>query len=319
MIDEGYIDISVAPGAVGIASTRSKEIARLFVGRTPADVAPLVGAVFSICGAAQGMASALCLAGAGAESVPTKISWPVVAAEALRAHLMRIAVDWQTALSPERAPAEALRRIHKLPAVAAEDPAKAAGDAVELMELWIGRMEDIFSGPETLARLPTVAGRLFQLVLSRGWSGVGAAGIPPETERTVYRLVAAQPRMTDLIARHGDGLLARLYARLVHVALLVTELQSPAIAPEDCVCAGDWGEGHVVTSRGLLSHRARLERGRVAAYEITAPTDVNFTADGPAQMALLKLAGESQNDLATTARLMVDAFDPCVAYGLKVQ
>lgn len=324
MIDAGHIDIALSPGAVSIVSTRSKAIARLFIGKAPDGVAALVPALFTVCGAAHSRASAVCLAKEGAGRAVAGAASQVVAAEAMREHLMRIAVDWQKAVSAEAPAAGELRRIHRLPRLAAADPAALSGEADALLQQWIGTEEAILAGPGVLVASQTPAARLIRSVMTRGWDGVGAAGSSLPDERTAYRLVAAESCIAALARDHGDGLLPRLYARLVHAACLARQLRRNGVVPDmpasDTVAReSGWSEAHVPTSRGLLTHRARLEKGLVAAYEITAPTDVNFAVDGPAERALLKLSGEMQDDLADAARLLVEAFDPCVAYGLRVQ
>ena len=317
MIDAGRLDISVAKDAVRITSTRSREIAGLFLGKTPAHVATLVPAVFTICGSAQGRASALCLGTAGAP-LPHVISGAQVAAEALREHLMRIAIDWQADMSAQPAAAADLRRIHRLPRLAAENERLCGEEAMGLLEHWIGSEDCVLDGSETLAKLNTPAARLIAHVAARGWQGLGAAEASMDNERTAYRLVAAEPCMMKLVRLHKDGLLTRLYARLVHAAHLVRRILSDVAGNADWPSCGP-GEAHVETSRGLLTHRAALANGFVSAYEITAPTDINFAVDGPAERGLLALARNMQDDLAETARLLVDAFDPCVAYNLRVQ
>jgi hypothetical protein len=144
------------------------------------------------------------------------------------------------------------------------------------------------------------------------------AGSVVETGARARR--AQHPALADFVREHGNGVAARLIARLVDVAQTVLGLV-PA-RPEARIDA--WspraGEGiaAVHTARGLLLHRARVDGGRVAGYAIVAPTEWNFHPEG----ALVRgLVGREAGDAATLSReanLLVQALDPCVACEVEV-
>jgi Ni,Fe-hydrogenase I large subunit len=74
----------------------------------------------------------------------------------------------------------------------------------------------------------------------------------------------------------------------------------------------------VETARGLLLHRARLRGGRVADYQIVAPTEWNFHPEGALTRGLEGLTANDTPTLVKRARLAVHALDPCVACEVEV-
>ena len=74
----------------------------------------------------------------------------------------------------------------------------------------------------------------------------------------------------------------------------------------------------VQTARGLLLHRARIARGRVAAYRIVAPTEWNFHPEGPLARGLAGMIADDEPALERGATLVVQALDPCVACTIEV-
>ena len=88
-------------------------------------------------------------------------------------------------------------------------------------------------------------------------------------------------------------------------------VQAIALAPGE-------GLGAVQTARGLLLHRARLADGRVAHYEIVAPTEWNFHPEGALVRGLRGLVTDDGAALEQQARLAVQALDPCVACAIEV-
>jgi coenzyme F420-reducing hydrogenase alpha subunit len=91
--------------------------------------------------------------------------------------------------------------------------------------------------------------------------------------------------------------------------------QDGSMAEMPAAAAGD-GLGRIEAARGCLVHRVELREGRVARYQILAPTEWNFHPDG----ALVRgLAGRAAgDDAAWRARLLVAALDPCVTYTLRI-
>jgi uptake hydrogenase large subunit len=145
-------------------------------------------------------------------------------------------------------------------------------------------------------------------------------GLPAETgalARMVDHLMLA-----GWIARRGRGAGARLLARLLELAELPQRLRANSDPSQDSRVVRAWplgenaGMAGVETSRGLLLHVVRLKDGRIADYRIVAPTEWNFHPAGPLAQALQAL--EAGPGLESRARLVSQALDPCVAYGVEL-
>jgi hypothetical protein len=312
-MDAGHITICLGQG-IAIRSTRPANIGAIFAGKNVADVARLMPLLFAVCGRAQGEASRLALAMARGEQ-PDPALPAAVTAEAIREHLMRMAVDWAKTCGVVT-DTSVLRRIHALPRRAGEVPSlELAGEAQALLAelaadavvIRAGNLEAVLSGR-------TIAARLLRLVTTRGLSdwGHGEADLG---ETSAFTLVRGHAAMAPLLADHGDGLLSRLYARPLHVAVLIETL---AGRPAQALLRrqGEWGEATVPTSRGLLTHRARRDGDQVTAYEISAPTDINFNPQG---IAACRLGGTHPSTDDFPLRLFVEALDPCVTYSISAE
>jgi Ni,Fe-hydrogenase I large subunit len=147
-------------------------------------------------------------------------------------------------------------------------------------------------------------------------------GTPVETGALAR--MRSQPLVAELAARDGNSVATRMTARLAELATLLQEL---AAGPMDerstswiqaMTLAPDEGVGAVQTARGLLLHRVRLAGGRVAHYQIVAPTEWNFHSDGALVRGLRGLVTDDIPILEQRARLVVQALDPCVACTIEV-
>lgn len=133
------------------------------------------------------------------------------------------------------------------------------------------------------------------------------------------------PLIADIRRVHRVGLLARLAARILDVALLGERLKAlvPQIEETEPWAgdARDSGKGHAVveTARGWLLHAARIEGGSIRQYEILAPTDWNFHADGALARGLRTLIVRDKKSLSREAELCVTAVDPCTIYEIAVE
>jgi hydrogenase large subunit len=82
------------------------------------------------------------------------------------------------------------------------------------------------------------------------------------------------------------------------------------------VPAAGRGAGLVEAARGALGHWLRIEGGRIAGYQIIAPTTWNFSprdaggVPGPLEAALEGVAVEGPGALAV--QHVVRSFDPCM-------
>ena len=199
-------------------------------------------------------------------------------------------------------PALLLRELH------AEAPALGASD-VALMpaatrEALVAAIVPVLRRDREFARAPA-------------WDGV-----PVETGALARQ--RAHPLVAALRARDGNVVTTRMVARLTELATLIEQLHRGAPSPgaAAAVRAHALGEneglGAVETARGLLLHRVRLEAGRVADYDIIAPTEWNFHPAGALARGLERLGAASEQSLVRQVRIAVQALDPCVACHVEV-
>jgi coenzyme F420-reducing hydrogenase alpha subunit len=82
---------------------------------------------------------------------------------------------------------------------------------------------------------------------------------------------------------------------------------------------GGWGVAQTITARGILTHGVRLAAGRVADYQIWAPTDCLFADAG----MLPGLLDAPPLNSVNAARQLLDqailALDPCVPYVVELK
>ena len=152
------------------------------------------------------------------------------------------------------------------------------------------------------------------------------AGAVVETGALARQLIAGQPLAAALVAEAGGSVLARVAMRLVEVACLLPQMESwlRAIDVGAPFCA-QWtpadsaaGVGVVEAARGTLGHWLRIERGRIAAYQIVAPTTWNFSPrdtsgqPGALEQALVGARVAEGERNPPIVQHIVRAFDPCM-------
>jgi uptake hydrogenase large subunit len=133
-----------------------------------------------------------------------------------------------------------------------------------------------------------------------------------------------EPLVAAMHEQFGSAVVTRIVARLVELGLLILELTKKRARTEappriQRMSIGD-GEGlaAVETARGLLLHRAHVHAERVVDYQIVAPTEWNFHANGALVRGLEGLEGDDDRRLLRNAQLAVHALDPCVAFRVEV-
>jgi Ni,Fe-hydrogenase I large subunit len=134
------------------------------------------------------------------------------------------------------------------------------------------------------------------------------------------------PIVAELCARDGYTVATRMAARVVELGLLLGQLRDAGRPDFDA--NSQWvqaftvrdGEGlaAVQTARGLLLHRARMASGLVTDYRIVAPTEWNFHPAGPLVQGLEGTEATDAAGLERSARLAIQALDPCVACRVEV-
>ncbi|NEW92817.1 nickel-dependent hydrogenase large subunit [Rhodopseudomonas sp. BR0M22] len=147
------------------------------------------------------------------------------------------------------------------------------------------------------------------------------AGRMPET--------GALARLADhpLIRSVGIGLTGRLLARLIEAretprllhALRRGDADATAILQATRLGEGV-GLGAVECARGRLHHLIALDSdGRIARYEILAPTEWNFHPQGPLARALIGAPLHVTEADRQRVVSLVAAFDPCVGYDVTLR
>lgn len=353
----GHLAVEIAAGAPARLVATRPPVARLFEGRSPDEVAGLMPLVFSICGEAQAIACDMACeaaAGIGADEGLQTDRRRRILAEALREHLLRVLASWPAALA--EAPDPIVLRAVARHVGAVRDGAADAAEALAAFTteaIFGGRtgcLDDESAFTAWASEGQSAAARLIRQVIVSGWADSGAAetrflpavdgdgiasllaaadpepvwnGAPHET--TPLARMDRSPLIAALAARHGSGLLVRLAARLVEIATMTADIATLARAPLERASgpptrarADGIGVAQVETARGRLIHLVDVADGRVRRYRIVAPTDWNFHSAGPARQGLTALACDGRGALARRARLLIEAFDPCVAYLLKV-
>ncbi|MFC6689298.1 nickel-dependent hydrogenase large subunit [Jhaorihella thermophila] len=138
-------------------------------------------------------------------------------------------------------------------------------------------------------------------------------------------VVDGHPLALDLAAR-GGGVLARIAGRLLEIARTQVLLEewaaaldpgAPFMADMPPIRDGS-GEGLVEAARGALGHWIRVEGGRIAGYQIVAPTTWNFSprdaegTPGPVEAALVGAPVRPDEDTPLAVQHIVRSFDPCM-------
>jgi len=154
------------------------------------------------------------------------------------------------------------------------------------------------------------------------------AGRVVETGAVARQLVAGQPLVRDAVARHGGVVFTRVLARLLEVARILPLMErwlqaidrEPFHAPHDLPAEAQ-GAGLSEAARGALGHWLRVDAGRIANYQIVAPTSWNFSprdaagTPGALEMALVGAPVDEDargRGRSVAVRHIVRSFDPCM-------
>lgn len=150
------------------------------------------------------------------------------------------------------------------------------------------------------------------------------AGKVVETGAIARQLLDQQPLMTNLVQTSGGNVANRVIARMLELAHLVPVMESwcQSIQPKAAFCAhapqpaDAQGIGLVEAARGSLGHWLTVREGKIAHYQIIAPTTWNFSPrDELGQAGALEqaLVGTPVEDAgAINVQHIVRSFDPCM-------
>ena len=152
------------------------------------------------------------------------------------------------------------------------------------------------------------------------------AGEVVECGAIARRLLAGQPLVRAAVARCGGSVYTRVLARLVELAEVVPLMERwlQDIRPREPWCderalpAQGRGVGLTEAARGSLGHWIELRAGRIARYQIVAPTSWNFSprdaagTPGALEAALEGTPVSAGDPTPVAVQHVVRSFDPCM-------
>ncbi|MBF0138147.1 MAG: nickel-dependent hydrogenase large subunit [Magnetococcus sp. DMHC-1] len=158
-------------------------------------------------------------------------------------------------------------------------------------------------------------------------------GLPAETGPLAERLVANDPLFRELVWSSGPNALARQLARITRPIHAFAPLRSwleelvrhhgePVYLPLPTIQDGE-GVGLLQAARGALGHWVRVKEGRIAHYQIIAPTTWNGSprdnqgVRGPWEEALIGVPVADAAD-PVLAGMVIRSFDPCLVCAIHV-
>ena len=151
------------------------------------------------------------------------------------------------------------------------------------------------------------------------------AGAPAETGALARQVITGHPLARDLIAREGSNVRSRVVGRLLESARLLQLIEQwvAEIRPNEPfnrtaeLPAEGQGAGLVEAARGALGHWLSIREGRIAGYQIVAPTTWNFSprdaqgVPGPLEQALVGVPSGGE-DPSSAVYHVVRSYDPCM-------
>ncbi|MDO8777307.1 MAG: nickel-dependent hydrogenase large subunit [Burkholderiaceae bacterium] len=152
------------------------------------------------------------------------------------------------------------------------------------------------------------------------------AGEVVETGAIARQLASAHPLVLDAVGRHGGTVYTRVLARLLELARVVPMMENwlQQLQPNEAYCVptptftDGVGVGLSEAARGSLGHWVVASRGRIANYQIVAPTTWNFSprdaagTPGALEQALVDAPVREGEITPVAVQHIVRSFDPCM-------
>ncbi|MBP2233204.1 hydrogenase large subunit [Azospirillum agricola] len=152
------------------------------------------------------------------------------------------------------------------------------------------------------------------------------AGLPYETGAVARQLIDGHPLVRALVVADGANVLSRVVARLLEIARTARAMEGwlRNLDPAGPWCAqGQMPDraqavGLTEAARGALGHWLRVEQGRIAGYQIIAPTTWNFSprdldgVPGPLERALVGAPVRPEEVSPLSVQHILRSFDPCM-------
>ncbi|MFO1272079.1 MAG: nickel-dependent hydrogenase large subunit [Rubrivivax sp.] len=147
-----------------------------------------------------------------------------------------------------------------------------------------------------------------------------------ETGALARQVVRGHPLARDAVARHGATVFTRVLGRLLELAAIVPLMEEalaalqprePFFVPAPLPAEAE-GAGLAEAARGALGHWLRVEGGRIAGYQIVAPTSWNFSPrdaegrPGALEQALVGAPVGAGEVTPVAVQHVVRSFDPCM-------
>jgi len=331
------VRLSVEKGVVegvAITSSRPEKTARIFVGRSPEETTRTLGMLYSLCGRAQTIASLIAVE----DALGLQVSQERMAArdilrqaEMLSQTAMRICLDWPGLLELDEMPglvkscleAEALLENHLFGHGNWNKPGEngLAPDIAGVTSV----IENLQMNTKVILKSDGLATDLRNVLTERNLDGFGAMSGEEKREDGAMKRQRNDVLVSEACRVHGVGLRARLEARLAELSSLPAQMLVAAgkLGSADTVfgspASGGKGLSRVETVRGPLTHTVEIENGFIKSYEIHAPTDNNFSPEGPVVLGLKGVESSDVQDLARAAKLHITAIDPCVLCTLEIE
>lgn len=329
----GCLDVQLSclqTGAVqATVHLQRPDAAQVLRGLVADEVPIVVPRLYSVCGRAHQVAAQRAIEQArGVRALPAEEAErdARLGTEALQEHLWRLLLDWpkQLGLPPaERVFVAWHRMLGALP----RDHAAVRSRVDAFLD------EDLLGMPAERWRTLDADGLESWL---RGGCGIASAllaalpaegaTLPDDDETGALPRVRDRAALQWAIRRAGWGTFARVLARVVEVVDGLSRIKSGPVTVSGSarlsLAANPFGRGeaYVETARGRLHHRVGLDAaGRIEAYRVNAPTDVNFRAGGPCARALGRLHCATAGAAVEQAGRIVLGFDPCVPWRVSAQ
>jgi hypothetical protein len=322
--------------------------ASLLLGRSADEVIDWIPRLYSLCGKAQTAAARLALAAARRDAVPVEPAVVrAIVSEQAQEHLWRLLRDWPPLLGVAPRDADLALWFRRL---ARADTAVGAELLVYIEQVLLDMPVDNWLGIPSVDALGAWAtassAHAAQLVTpllrspsyptaircldpalraadfaDASWDADFARspvwrGAPAETGAYARR------RAHPLVQLGGDGLLARLLARLVDLIAVARQLSgadAAAFLADAVTVADNIGLSRVDTARGTLMHRVELADDKVVNYVVVAPTEWNFHPCGGFVSAVAKLRCSDADELRRQVSRWVVAYDPCVDWRMELR
>lgn len=152
------------------------------------------------------------------------------------------------------------------------------------------------------------------------------AGEVIETGAIARQLASAQPLIRDVVQRYGGTVFTRVLARAMELARVVPMMESwlTQLQTKEAYCVPSpvftegIGVGLSEAARGSLGHWVVASRGRIANYQIVAPTTWNFSprdaagTPGALEQALAGAPVQEGEVTPVAVQHIVRSFDPCM-------